>query len=71
MRYLICLAFVILAACDGRPQDIALGTLERDRIAHTATTNEVVTALPVKQGGLVTKGTVLVKLDDTLRCGNY
>ena len=67
MRYLICFAFVILTACDSRPQNIALGTLERDRIAHTATTNEVVTALPVKQGSQVTKGTVLVKLDDTLQ----
>ena len=67
MRYLVCLVFVILVACDGRPQNIALGTLERDRIAHTATSNEVVTALPVKQGSLVTKGTVLVKLDDTLQ----
>lgn len=67
MRYLICLAFLILTACDDRPQNIALGTLERDRIAHTATTNEVVTELPVKQGSQVTKGTVLVKLDDTLQ----
>ena len=67
MRYIICLAFVILTACDGRPQNIALGTLERDRIAHTATTNEVVTELPIEQGSKVTKGTVLVKLDDTLQ----
>lgn len=67
MRYFICLAFVILTACDGHPQNIALGTLERDRIAHTATTNEVVTELPVKQGSQVTKGTVLVKLDETLQ----
>ena len=67
MRYLFCLAFVILIACDGRPQNIALGTLERDRIAHTATTNEVVTELPIEQGSKVTKGTVLVKLDDTLQ----
>jgi HlyD family secretion protein len=67
VRYLICLAFLILTACDDRPQNIALGTLERDRIAHTATTNEVVTELPVKQGSQVTKGTVLVKLDDTLQ----
>ncbi len=67
MRYLICLILVFLSACDGRPGNIALGTLERDRIAHTATTNEVVTALPVKQGSQVTKGTVLVQLDDTLQ----
>jgi HlyD family secretion protein len=67
VRYFVCLVFVILTACDGRPQNIALGTLERDRIAHTAISNEVVTALPVKQGSLVTRGTVLVKLDDTLQ----
>lgn len=62
MRYLICLIFVLLTACDGRPQNIALGTLERDRVAYTATINEVVVALPVTQGSLVTKGTLLVQL---------
>lgn len=67
MRYLICLIFVFLTACDGRPQNIALGTLERDRIAHTATINEVVVELPVAQGSLVKKGTLLVKLDDTIQ----
>ena len=67
MRYLICVIFVLLTACDGRPQNIALGTLERDRIAHTATINEVVVALPVAQGSLVKTGTLLVKLDDTLQ----
>ena len=67
MRYLICFMLVLLSACDDRPGNMALGTLERDRIAHTATTNEVVTALPATQGSLVTKGTVLVQLDDTLQ----
>jgi HlyD family secretion protein len=67
VRYLICLIFVFLMACDGRPQNIALGTLERDRIAHTATINEVVVELPVAQGSLVKKGTLLVKLDDTIQ----
>ena len=67
MRYYICLIFVLLTACDGRPQNIALGTLERDRIAHTATINEVVVALPVTQGSQVTKGTLLVQLDDTIQ----
>ena len=67
MRYLICLIFVLLTACDSRPQNIALGTLERDRIAHTATVNEVVVDLPVSQGSVVKKGTLLVKLDDTLQ----
>lgn len=67
MRYFICLLIVLLTACDGRPQNIALGTLERDRISHPATINEVVVALPVTQGSLVTKGTLLVQLDDTIQ----
>ncbi len=67
MRYLTILTLVLLTACDSRPSNVALGTLERDRVAHTATINEVVVALPVKQGSLVTKGTLLVKLDDTIQ----
>jgi len=65
MRYIVCLVIVLLSACDRQPQNIALGTLERERIAHTATINEVVIALPVKQGSMVKKGTILVRLDDT------
>ena len=67
MRYLLCLVFILLAACENRPQNIALGTLERDRIAHTATINEVVVALPVVPGSEVKKGELLVQLDDTLQ----
>jgi len=67
VRYLICCFFIFLTACDNRPANIALGTLERERVAHTATTSEVVVALPVAQGSLVTEGTVLVKLDDTIQ----
>ncbi len=67
MHYFLLLIFVSLTACDSRPQNIALGTLERDRIAHTATANEIVVALPVPQGSEVKKGTLLVKLDDTLQ----
>ncbi len=67
MRYFICLIFVLLTACENGPQNIALGTLERDRIAHTATINEVVVALPVAQGSKVKKGDLLVQLDDTLQ----
>jgi len=44
---------------------MALGSLERDRIAHTATVNEVVVALPIAAGQQVTKGQVLVELDKT------
>lgn len=57
----------MLTACESRPQNIALGTLERDRIAHTATINEVVVALPVAPGSEVKKGELLVQLDDTLQ----
>jgi HlyD family secretion protein len=67
MRYLLSLVVVLLSACDGANPNLALGTLERERIAHTATSNEVVVALPVPRGTLVTKGTLLVKLDDTLQ----
>lgn len=67
MRYFVCVILFLLTACDNDSQNIALGTLERDRIAHTATVNEVVVALPVSPGSVVEKGTLLVKLDDTLQ----
>mgnify|MGYP000297750678 CR=1 FL=1 len=58
---------IILFACNNNDQGIALGTLERDRIAHTATVNEVITQIPIQAGSQVTKGQVLVQLDDTLQ----
>jgi len=60
---LLCLIFLV-SSCENTSERLALGSLERDRIAHTATVNEVVVALPVKPGSFVKKGTVLVKLDD-------
>jgi HlyD family secretion protein len=56
-----------LTGCDSRLENIALGTLERERVAHTATINEVVVALPVAQGSQVKKGMLLVQLDDTIQ----
>jgi len=67
MRYLLLLFIAFISACNNPPENIALGTLERDRIAHTATTNEVVIALPVTQGNPVTKGMILVQLDNQLQ----
>lgn len=67
MRYLFCLFFLLLTACSDSSQNLALGTLERDRIAHTATANEVIVALPVPAGTQVSQGSVLVKLDSTLQ----
>ena len=40
-----------------------MGALDRDRIAHTATSNEVVIALSIAQGERVKVGDVLVQLD--------
>lgn len=57
---LIC---VLLTACSDRSAPVALGTLERDRVAHTATVNEVIVALPVAEGSMVAAGDLLVQLD--------
>ena len=54
-----------LSGCEFNSTGIALGTLERDRIAHPATVNEVIVELPVLAGSRVVKGTVLVRLDNT------
>ncbi len=66
-RISLCFVLLALTACSDKSQNLALGTLERDRIAHTATASEVVVDLPVKKGTLIKKGTLLVKLDDTLQ----
>ncbi len=55
---------VLLAACSDSSSGVALGTLERDRVALTATADEVITELPVPRGEYVSKGTVLVQLDN-------
>ena len=68
MPYILSFLLVLLSACDSGPNpNLALGTLERDRIAHTATVNEVVVALPMQPGSVVSEGTLLVQLDDTLQ----
>lgn len=67
MRYLGFLILLLITACDDSAQKLALGTLERDRIALTATSNEVVVELPVAPGSIISKGTLLVRLDDTLQ----
>lgn len=52
-----------MLGCKDNSLGIALGTLERDRIAHTATASEVVVTLPVSRGELVSAGDILVQLD--------
>ena len=66
MRFYLLALITILSGCEQATQHLALGTLERDRIAHTATVSEVVTGLPVSPGTEVTKGMLLVQLDNTL-----
>jgi HlyD family secretion protein len=66
-HFLFCLLCLLLSACNSEEAGVALGTLERDRIAHTATVSEIITELPIKAGTQVTKGQVLVQLDDTLQ----
>lgn len=65
MRRLTLIGFaILLAGCSDTKPGLALGTLERDRVALTATAAEVIVALPVAEGTPVTEGTVLVRLDD-------
>ncbi|PKG86470.1 hypothetical protein CXF85_01840 [Colwellia sp. 75C3] len=65
--FILFFILISLSACDNNKPGLALGTLERERIAHTATVSEVITALPVSAGSQVSKGTILVKLDDTIQ----
>lgn len=59
---LFALMFVI-TGCQESSKGISLGTLERDRIAHTATANEIIVELPIEQGSMVKQGDVLVRFD--------
>ena len=57
------LCAVILQGCGSDKGDEALGTLERDRVTFSATSNEIIRALPIKEGSEVKVGDVLVQLD--------
>ena len=54
---------VIACGCDTQPPAQALGTIERDRVTLTATSSEVITHLPIREGEQVQIGDVLVQLD--------
>ncbi|WP_064608330.1 HlyD family secretion protein [Photobacterium sp. J15] len=62
-KILLFIALISLFACSENNANVALGTLERDRVTLTATAGEIVREQPVKEGDLVTKGDVLVQLD--------
>lgn len=55
---------VLLTACGSGETDLALGTLERDRINLTATASEVITEVLVREGQTVAAGQLLLRLDD-------
>ncbi|WP_165311598.1 HlyD family secretion protein [Vibrio ziniensis] len=60
------LAFIpLIMSCSPDNGAQALGTLERDRVTFSATSNEIIRQLPVKEGSQVKIGDVLVKLDTT------
>ncbi|HGY9614749.1 TPA: HlyD family secretion protein [Vibrio harveyi] len=65
MKRIILGTFVItlLTACSKDDGQQALGTLKRDRVTFTATSSEIIRALPIKEGSQVTEGEVLVQLD--------
>jgi len=64
-RFLLLIVIALVTGCNNTNEKLALGTLERNRVSHTATINEIVVSLPIKPGSFVSKGTLLVQLDDT------
>ena len=56
-----------LGACSEVESNVALGTLERDRVTLSATAAEIIVAQPVAEGTHVEAGTLLVQLDTTLQ----
>ncbi|WP_434930809.1 HlyD family secretion protein [Shewanella sp. HL-SH5] len=65
MRLIILGMFFIFMqlACSPTSVPQAIGTLERDRVTFTATSNEIIRELPVIEGSIVEAGQVLVRLD--------
>ncbi|HCS62981.1 MAG TPA: hypothetical protein DIW64_02235 [Cellvibrio sp.] len=53
-----------LTGCSDNNTNLALGTLERDRIVLKATAAEIITQLPIDEGSDVKAGDLLLQLDD-------
>ena len=64
---LFVIALMLTNCSDSDDGSLALGTLERDRITLSATAAEVITALPVREGNRVSRGDLLVELDNNLQ----
>ncbi|SNX50007.1 HlyD family secretion protein [Vibrio thalassae] len=52
-----------LVGCQSDDNGKALSTLERDRVTFSATANEIIRDLPIREGSMVKTGDVLVRLD--------
>lgn len=59
----ICVLLLSCLGCETK-QPQALGTLEWDRVHSRAVASEVITQISVHQGDFVSKGTLLLQLDD-------
>ncbi|MGJ8485435.1 HlyD family secretion protein [Pseudoalteromonas sp. SYSU M81236] len=66
-RVVLILISLVITACSDSNEGVALGTLERERVIHPATTNEILIELPVSAGQLVEKGQVIAKFDAGLQ----
>lgn len=66
-RVVFILMSLVITACSDSNEGVALGTLERERVIHPATTNEILIDLPVSAGQLVEKGQVIAKFDAELQ----
>ncbi|TMO23515.1 MULTISPECIES: HlyD family secretion protein [Pseudoalteromonas] len=66
-RVVLILISLVITACSDSNEGVALGTLERERVIHPATTNEILIDLPVSAGQLVEKGQVIAKFDAELQ----
>lgn len=64
IRSLLFISAVQLCACSDNSANLALGTLERDRVVLKATAAEIITQLPITEGSDVKAGDLLLQLDD-------
>jgi HlyD family secretion protein len=64
------LLLLVLTGCTEGESNLALGTLERDRITLAATAAEIIIDQPVVEGSHVEPGELLVQLDPTLQLAN-
>lgn len=66
IRFICFITLVIfLTSCQKETTMTALGTLERDRVILKSTANEIIVNEPIAEGQQVTKGTVILQLDDS------